>query len=162
MASPWASAISWLASGGPTLSSAPVISSSGSPEAIGSGVGGRGEGFAVAGVALRVLAHDQLADERGDLGLVAPGGLRQGVGHHGRCDGGGALVPQQGGAVALGLASGLGRFPHRAQQGERGHLLGMAGGELAHDQRARGVPDHTRRLDVQRVQDGGQVVGVRR
>ena len=93
MALPWASAISWLASGGPTLSSPPVISSSGSAGVDRAGVGGGGEGLAVAGVALRVLAHHQLADERGDLGPVPAGGLGQRVGHDRRGDRGGALAP---------------------------------------------------------------------
>jgi hypothetical protein len=151
VALPCAAASSELASGGPTLSSAPVTSSSGSfgsrPE-----VGGGGEGLAVAGVALRVLAHDQLPDERGDLGLVPAGGLRQGVGDHRGGDGGGALLAQPGGPVPLGLAAGLGGFADGAEQGQLGHLLRVPGGQCPHDQGPHGMPDHGGGLHAELVE----------
>ena len=109
-------------------------------------VGGGGERLAVAGVALRVLAHDA-ARGRTRPPRACPAGwsrtarwppppVRRRPVPFSRSDRG---------PVALGLPPGLGGLADRAEQGQRGHLVRVPGGQLPHHERAHRVPDHAGR-----------------
>jgi hypothetical protein len=148
---------SWLTSGGPTVSSDPVIRSRGGPGGNRARAGGCREGLAVAGVALRVLTHDEFAGEGYNRGPVLSCALREGIGDDPRLP----SLPYRRGPVALRLVRLAAGCAYGPEQDQRGYLGWLPGRELARDEGAHGVTDHGCRPDTQGVEHRGEVLSMR-